>query len=57
MGNQVSAFSDCCSAEVHEAEEQAGSVKWESLAEVCEGQGGSVVGQEGHCPCGMGSSR
>lgn len=25
---------------------QAGSVKWESLAELCEDQGGSVVGQE-----------
>lgn len=38
MENQVSAFSDCSSTEVHKAEEQAGSVTWESLAELCEGQ-------------------
>lgn len=30
------------------AEKQAGSVKWESLTELCEGPGGSMVGQESH---------
>lgn len=30
------------------AEKQAGRVKRESLTELCEGQGGSMVGQESH---------
>lgn len=46
-----------CSTELYMAEKQAGSVKWESLTELCEGPGGSMVGQESHWLCVVESSR
>lgn len=51
-GNQVSAFSDCCYMEVHEAGElmwvSSGSY-WQNSVKVR-----SVVGQESYCLCGVG---
>lgn len=40
----------CCSAEVHKTGEQAGSMKWELLAELCEGQGRQRGGAGGSLP-------
>lgn len=56
-GNQVSAFSDFCYVEVHEAGEVMGVSSgsyWQNCVKVGEGSG---VGQEGYCLCGVGSTR